>query len=362
MSLKEFPNVKWRTVCITNSWRILKDGITNPHKHFAVEEAIARLVDEGLSPDTLRVRYLEPSVWVGINQWVAEDVDVEACLRQGLPIVRRPNPGGAVYQDQNNFCFSLTFQKERLFSLLGIQDPNELYTIVGKAVTMTLQPFGVVAEISPVNDVTVGRRKIYGSAQLEFGSAFVHSGSFLINTDVKTMAEVLKPSELKFSDKGFFNVQDRVVTLSELVGRPVEVDEVIPGFVDSILELLRGTPTTSTTSLLPAEEELSNQLFEQKYSQSSWNFRTERLGTTVLSKKIRGGLVSIKCAMEGHIIQSLAIGGDFVTPNPTSVRSLARNLEGLTVGEAVGRVQQQKQLSNDLRGALTELINQVDKP
>ena len=37
-------------------WRLLRDGITDAHHHFAVEEALVRLVDDEVSPPTLRLR------------------------------------------------------------------------------------------------------------------------------------------------------------------------------------------------------------------------------------------------------------------------------------------------------------------
>ena len=37
-------------------WRLLHDGINEARHHFAVEEALARLVDEGHFPPTLRMR------------------------------------------------------------------------------------------------------------------------------------------------------------------------------------------------------------------------------------------------------------------------------------------------------------------
>jgi hypothetical protein len=48
---------------------------------------------------------------------------------------------------------------------------------MGQAVVATCSEYGVQAAPSLVNDVTIGRRKVYGSAQVEFYSAFVHSGT-----------------------------------------------------------------------------------------------------------------------------------------------------------------------------------------
>jgi hypothetical protein len=44
------------------------DGISDAHHHFAVEEALVRLVDEGISPPTLRLRQVQRAVFVGVYQ------------------------------------------------------------------------------------------------------------------------------------------------------------------------------------------------------------------------------------------------------------------------------------------------------
>ena len=49
-------------------FRLLFDAITDPFRHFAMEEALLRGVDEGTSPETLRQRRVSPSVWIGVFQ------------------------------------------------------------------------------------------------------------------------------------------------------------------------------------------------------------------------------------------------------------------------------------------------------
>ena len=103
-------------------WRLLRDGITEAQHHFAVEEALARLVDENHSPPTLRMR--QPSVFVGTYQNTWSEVDVAYCRDHNIQIVRRANGGGAVYHEMGSFCFSAFFRRD-LFS----QSEGELYRL-----------------------------------------------------------------------------------------------------------------------------------------------------------------------------------------------------------------------------------------
>ena len=153
--------------------------------------------------------------------------DLDYCRSKSIPVVRRHNPGGAVYQDEGSFCFSLFFTHEELFERLQLKEATQLYPVVADAVIATCAEYGLQAAHSPTNDCTIAGRKIYGSAQVEWDTAFVHSGTFLVSTDCEVMARALRPSQLKFADKGFTNVRDRVITLCEAAGRSIPVDEVM---------------------------------------------------------------------------------------------------------------------------------------
>ena len=245
-------------------FRLLQDNIRDPFLHFAVEETLLRRMDEGTSPPTLRLRTVIPSVFVGVYQYPEEDVDVAYCQLHQIPIVRRPNPGGAVYQDEGSFCYSLFFIKEPCFRHWGISEPDQLYGLIGEAVKSCCADFGVAAEISPVNDVTINRRKVYGSAQVLLYNAFVHSGSFLVNTNINTMQQVLKPSLLKFADKGFLNVRDRVINLQEAAHRDLLIDEVTHCLVFHLANQLG--IKLEPGELSPVELAAARELYDKKYS------------------------------------------------------------------------------------------------
>ena len=70
-----------------------------------MEEALARLVDEGQTPPTLRLRRVRPAVFVGVHQNTWAEANVAYCQEHGIQIVRRMNGGGAVYHEMGSFCF-----------------------------------------------------------------------------------------------------------------------------------------------------------------------------------------------------------------------------------------------------------------
>jgi len=338
-------------------FRLLMDGITDPFRHFAVEEALLRGIEEGTSPPTLRLRRVIPSVWIGIFQSPEEDVDVEYCQANGIPIVRRYNPGGAVYQDEGSFCFSLFFRHKELFSHLGIQEAPELYPLVSEAVIATCAHYGLLASRSPTNDCTVGGRKIYGSAQVQWSEGFVHSGTFLVSTDCQVMARVLKPSNLKFADKAFTNVRDRVVTLCEATGMTIPVEEVMWHMSTELaerlaLELVPG-------ELLAHELEQADDLYKQKYCRPEWTFPSQPRRSSILSTKAQSGVVTLAVNCEGPVLTAVEVRGDFLIPRQDQLEQLVRSLQGKTLPEAKALVTASP-LPQDVRSALLKLFSELE--
>lgn len=141
-------------------WRLLNDGIHEARHHFAMEEALARLVDEGHTPPTLRLRQVYPAVFVGVHQNTWSEVDVAYCRAHNIQIVRRMNGGGAVYHEMGSFCYSAFFPRN-----LFPQSDAELYRLFAAPVMRTCEGYGISTHFEGRNDLLVGNRKIYGTAQ-----------------------------------------------------------------------------------------------------------------------------------------------------------------------------------------------------
>lgn len=340
------------------TFRLLADHITDPFFHFAVEEALVRGIDEGFSPPTLRLRQVVPSVFIGVYQNPEEDVDVAYCQEQHIPIVRRPNPGGAVYQDEGSFCFSLFFNREACFSRWSIQEPEQLYPLIGEAVKACCAYYGVAAEISPVNDVTIAGRKVYGSAQVMWYSAFVHSGTFLVHTNIQTMERVLKPSLLKYAGRGFLNVRERVINLQEAVPQKVLIDEVkqrLAFFLAQHLHL-----QFQPGELTSVEWSCATELYHDKYVKPEWTYRARPVYTHSVATKAQSGVIGISVAINGLTVTEISIKGDFLVPDQQLLHNFIKSCSSRLISDIPGLICTSR-LPVDVKEALLKLINELEQ-
>lgn len=332
-------------------WRLLNDGINEAQHHFAVEEALARLVDEGHTPPTLRLRRVHPAVFVGVYQNTWSEVDVPYCKAHNIQIVRRANGGGAVYHEMGSFCFSAFF-KRTLFT----QSDDELYHLFAAPVIQTCADFGVVAHFLGRNDVLVGERKIYGSAQLSWYGAFVQSGTFLVNINFDAMEHALTPPALKFEGKSTRSIRERVTSLSTEVGRELKTTEIMACFANHAADVLgiRLIPGDLTRK----EQALAVELLEVKYSTDQWNFGSRLEYQVTVADRANDGVISLSVDMEGESIQKVRITGDLLLSDRGLLEKLENSLSGCTLKEAQAAVQAAT-LSLSIRETLFRLLEKL---
>ena len=185
---------------MTSTWRLLVtepcDGATN----MAIDEAVWRGRQAGTSPPTVRFfAWAPPTVSLGYGQPLDRDVDVEACRRLGVGLVRRPTGGSAIYHDgpDRELTYSVVATTD---DLGGARNLGETYRWIGRALCAGLRALGAPVEMVAAGrggdpppafcfartgryEIEIGARKVVGSAQRRHGRCFVQHGSILLGVD-----------------------------------------------------------------------------------------------------------------------------------------------------------------------------------
>jgi lipoate-protein ligase A len=172
------------------------DGATNR----AIDEALWRGRQAGSSPPTLRFfAWAPPTVSLGYGQRLDRQVDVEACRRLGVGVVRRPTGGSALYHDgpERELTYSVSATAEDL----GVSaDLLDTYRWIGRALVRGLEALGAAAEMVSTGrglgrdpafcfartgafEIEVGGKKLVGSAQRRQGTSFLQHGAILLAVD-----------------------------------------------------------------------------------------------------------------------------------------------------------------------------------
>ncbi|MFZ2955420.1 MAG: biotin/lipoate A/B protein ligase family protein [Candidatus Ozemobacteraceae bacterium] len=252
---------------MVEAWRLIYEDSDDPAFHLASLEALWRSLDEGPAPDTIVLRRLSPCVLIGSSQDADEEVDLHECRKRGIPVLRRPSEGGAIYCDRDCLVFSCLCR--RCGTSFGNQ--SELLLFWGRVVVKALQRLGVTSDacfIRP-NDVTINGKKVAGLTITDWYGIRAFSGALLIDCDIVSMSAVLTPGLEKLKRHGADDLAGRLASLRQTLHSPLSHKIVAEALLASISSecskpVIRGNLTNQ-------ELELTNELQKEKYGNPRWN-------------------------------------------------------------------------------------------
>jgi len=248
------------------TWRMLETGYHTAAENMAIDYAILKAHSEGLVLPTIRFYgWSPPAISIGYFQRLNEEIDMEACKREGVSYVRRITGGGAVFHEDEVTYSCIVSEKNPKIS----HQILESYDQICGAIIKGLEELDIHSSFAPINDIVVNGKKISGNAQTRKMKTVLQHGTILLDVDVEKMFSILKVPNEKIKDKMISNVKERVTSLSHVLSEPPSFTEVIAalktgfeGTFDIILE----------EGLLTSEEEEYSKIFEQKnFSNPTWN-------------------------------------------------------------------------------------------
>jgi lipoate-protein ligase A len=222
-----------------------------------VDEAILTAVIEEDSPPTLRFyAWSPPCLSLGRNQPLA-DADLAACRALGIDVVRRPSGGRAIlHTDELTYAVMMLQTDPR--SAGGVLSS---YRRLSQGLLAGLRRLGVDAnqaggqkkgeptaicfETPSDYEITVGGRKLVGSAQWRAQGGVLQHGSLPLYGDLGRIVACLTLEQEERARQRAC-LQSRALTLEEARGRPVTFEETAQA-------LAEGFAQTLNLSLAPGE-------------------------------------------------------------------------------------------------------------
>ncbi|MEN6567958.1 MAG: biotin/lipoate A/B protein ligase family protein [Veillonellales bacterium] len=182
----------------------------------AVYHALAEVGREGL----IFCRPAQRYVCLGFHDDLKEEVNIDFCQQQAIPLIRRETGGGMVLLDQNQIFFQLILHRSN--PLLKGRRDQFFQQFLAPAVA-ALQDFGLSAAIQPPADIVVNGRKISGNGAGDINDYAVYIGNILIGFDRETMANVLQVPYEEFRKSARQSMDQYMTTLSEELGYQPDV-------------------------------------------------------------------------------------------------------------------------------------------
>lgn len=274
-------------------------GITDPRINLAIEEYLLKTMD--VEKDPFLLFYInEPSIIIGKNQNMAEEINTDYVDSNGIHVVRRLSGGGAVYHDLGNLNYSF----------ITVDDGNSFrnFRKFTEPVVQALQSLGVNAELSGRNDLMVEGRKVSGNAQFSTRGRMFSHGTLMFDTEVDAVVSALKVSKEKIESKGIKSIRSRVANISEFLEEPMSVTEFRAAILNSLFE---GEENVKYWELTDEDWENIRELSAQRYGNWDWNYGKSPKFNMKHSHRFPVGGIDVRLQVENGAILDAHIYGDF---------------------------------------------------
>ena len=318
--------------------------------------ALPRLDREGLillSPGS-------PYVCIGYFQDVEQEVDLDLCREQGIPVFRREVGGGAVFLDGEQLFYQLILHKDNPLVPAGWE---AFYRRFLEAPIGAYRALGIPAEYRPVNDIVANGRKVSGNGAARVGDYCILVGNLIVDFDYEMMARVHKVPDEKFRDKVFQTLQDNLSTVRRERGSAPPREALWDLMVEEFRRVLGPLPVeTGVDDEWRARAEalapgfLNDEWLHRRRGRPTGRPVTIRSGVQLHQKvyKAPGGLIRSTAevredALGAGTLGAVSLSGDFFFYPAEKLPQLEATLAGVSldkVEQAIARFYEQQAIES----------------
>lgn len=271
----------------------------------------------------------EKAVIVGKHQNTAGEIHGAYVREHGIEVVRRLSGGGAVYHDLGNINY--TFIADA-----GAGSPD--FTVFCRPVIRALGRFGVRAELSGRNDLTIQGKKFSGNAQYSREGRVMHHGTILYDSDLEAIGRALAVPRDKLESNGVPSTRSRVTNVRPFVAGAPSTREFFSALRGDLMKAYDLKPYPLTDKDLIEVKRLQ----QERYDRWEWNYGASPPYRLRKARRIDGcGRLEVFLDVRQGRVRDAAFYGDyFGDGDPADLARLliGHRLEGAELRSALAGV------------------------
>ena len=297
--------------------------------YFAVEEYVARHYPDD---DYFLAWRVPPTVMLGRNQLIENEVNVDYCKAHSIDIFRRKSGGGCIYADEGCIQFSY---------ISRLSNANEAFVQYMNRMANLLQSIGINAQLSGRNDILINDTKVSGCAFYQLDNRCVLHNSLLFNTQLSHLSNALTPSLAKLKSKGIDSVRQRVNNVSQYTD--IEITD--------FMRYARQQFCHSEVLELTEEDMQEIERIEQELTSDSFVYGKNPKYSIVKKHRFEGvGTLETYIELKNNTIVNINLMGDYFLLGDID-NALLKPLKGVEfTREAVENILENTDLSTIIRG------------
>ena len=258
--------------------------------YFAVEEYVARHYTDD---DYFMGWRVNPTVMLGRNQLIDNEVNTDYCKEHKIDIFRRKSGGGCIYADKG--CIQFSYISRAV-------NANEAFTAYMQRMADLLKGLKIDAQLSGRNDILINGTKVSGCAFYQLSNRSVLHNSLLFDTQLDHLSNALTPAKEKLQSKGVESVRQRVTNVATYT----QLD--ILAFMDYVRQEICGTEVLELT-----EEDMKEVAeIEKELSSDDFVYGKNPKYSLVRKHRFEGvGTLEAHIELKNNIIGSINMVGDY---------------------------------------------------
>lgn len=209
----------------------------------------------------------EPSVIIGSNQAIQNEVDLDFCEGNNIQVVRRMSGGGAVYHDEGNLNFCFISNKRA--------DKSSLSSDFLLPIVDVLTSMNIPVQMGMRKDLWLpDGTKISGTASHVGKIRELHHGTLLYDSSLDNLESALKSKVINKTVKAIASVHSEVKNIRSFLEEQGQFTIEAKDFFHLIAQKLLRQLNTGVLNDFSEQEILKiKTLEENKYISKEWTFR-----------------------------------------------------------------------------------------
>lgn len=258
--------------------------------YFAVEEYVARHYTDD---DYFMGWRVNPTVMLGRNQLIDNEVNTDYCKEHKIDIFRRKSGGGCIYADKG--CIQFSYISRAV-------NANKAFADYMQRMADLLKGLKIDAQLSGRNDILINGTKVSGCAFYQLSNRSVLHNSLLFDTQLDHLSNALTPAKEKLQSKGVASVRQRVTNVATYT----QLD--ILTFMDYVRQEMCGTEVLELT-----EEDMKGVAeIEKELSSDDFVYGKNPKYSLVRKHRFEGvGTLEAHIELKNNIIGSINMVGDY---------------------------------------------------
>lgn len=232
----------------------------DPKFNLALEEYVLKFIET--DEDILLLYQNVPSIIVGRNQNVFEEINHQFVKKHNIPVIRRISGGGTVYHDLGNLNFS--------FITNDVKGSLSNYKKFTLPIINALNDIGVKASFFGKSDIILDGKKISGNAQSFYKKRMLHHGTLLFDTNLLYLNEAIQSNVTSIESKSIKSNRSFVTNIKDYLDKTWNIQD----FKTYLYRKLFGHENylERNISLTQNDYDEIEKLIHTRYDLWSWNY------------------------------------------------------------------------------------------